>query len=551
MNPFDALATHWTERLVDAALFGGLFVLAVWVFCLAFRRLPASLKAWLWWIASAQLVVRLFLSVPVVVPTAVSNIPVKNTFISFASSPEPIASQSAPLPQLPSAELLLAGAWFLGVTTGCCILAIRLIGARRLLARSYPLTEGPELECLQMLAQRVPRLLESPEVKCPLLVGLWKPAIVVPSGYAAKHVAAEMRMAFAHELAHLQRKDQWLTLAIATAQTLFFFHPLAWLATREAVIAREEACDLEALRLCGESPGAYAQFLLKSAQARTPVAALGAAYGYRNLRRRINMLKHTSTVPTYRRAWLLVVVAAAAAAIPWSVVAQTAAAPAQAPATRQISTAAAAPAIARTAAAPARATQAKPAKLKRTTKALKAAPPKLAPLARVPMPAARARDASLARTAPLAQAPARSFETARAVAPPSGATRAVDVAMPLPTGTVGQAVPAMMEGSPTRSAEAIYVPAPLDVRLVQNVSGDALQSLVSVNFNGANLHDALVKLLTEAGVNYVIKAKLEPERITCRVNALTTERVLQAILEGVDQPLTFRVEKDIVFIIAK
>ena len=51
----------------------------------------------------------------------------------------------------------------------------------------------------------------------------------------------------AHELAHVRRRDLlWSGLA-GLVRVLFFFHPLVWLAHREALVAREAACDALAL----------------------------------------------------------------------------------------------------------------------------------------------------------------------------------------------------------------------------------------------------------------------------------------------------------------
>ena len=75
-------------------------------------------------------------------------------------------------------------------------------------------------------------------------------------------------MALAHELAHLRRGDLWLGWVPALAEALLFFHPLVRRAAREYALAREEACDAEALRLTGAEPGDYGQLLLAFGVAR-------------------------------------------------------------------------------------------------------------------------------------------------------------------------------------------------------------------------------------------------------------------------------------------
>jgi beta-lactamase regulating signal transducer with metallopeptidase domain len=536
------------ERLSDAAIYGGLFILGTYAFCLAFRRLPASVKAWLWWIACTQLLIRLFLTVPVTVPTTA----LPDVLPATPASEEPFVvsdgytsagAEAPPLPQFPSLALGLGCLWLVGVAGCSVVIGNRLIGARRLVRRSYPLPDGAEVEALRGLLrpdERLPRVLESSDVNCPLLIGLSRPSIVVPTGYGSNHTVGEMRMAFAHELAHIRRHDLWLASGIAATQALFFFHPLAWLATREAVIAREEACDLEALRLCGESSSAYAQFLLKSAQARTPVAALGAAYGYRNLRRRITMLKNTSSVPSFRRAWLLVVVAAVAASLPWSVVAQS-----TTPAVKKTTT--------------------KTAQAKKTQPAKAAAISKLSPVSKVVQPASAdmrpvvGKLAPLSRTTPVAApAPAQNViraqpakgvlsKPARAILAPSPASISTAATPSISSDTIPP-VPATFSGGATMAAAVESV---LEVSLLQMAPDDPLQSKVTVNFDNANVERALIKLLSEADVDFVIKAKLQPETITARIKQMPVGQVLQMLLQGVDQPITFRIEGGVVFIINK
>ena len=61
----------------------------------------------------------------------------------------------------------------------------------------------------------------------------------------------DLRLALAHEMAHVKRGDLRLALLPAAMQVLFFFHPLVWLASAEWAAAREEACDALALQATG------------------------------------------------------------------------------------------------------------------------------------------------------------------------------------------------------------------------------------------------------------------------------------------------------------
>lgn len=551
--------------LLNASLFGGLFVLAIGAFCFAFRKLPAWVRSWLWGIACAQFLVRLVLSVPIPVavsaPEVVTTAPgvvrsVKEFTISAptAVAPAPVTLEETNL--IPPATWALSlSLWGLGIFAGSVVVMRRWTGARRLVRQAAPVTEPALQASLAELTRgwhRPPRLLESPHVKCPLLVGCLRPAIVVPTAYALDHDATEVRMAFAHEVAHIRRGDPWMSLVVAAAQTVFFFHPLVWWAGREASLAREEACDLEVLRLCEESPNVYAHFLLKSAQARTPVAGLGAAYGYRNLRRRITMLKGltNASLSSPRRTWIGLIAAGLAASLPWTVVGQSAPASAAAPAKASQEVARAMPAK--------KVGSAKKAPVKKAGRTQKAKP---APASGV---ATKAAVAQTGAPAPASTAKAAIFDTGMAAAPADGAVFETQAAEAAPArGSQGGAVNRRTWG---RSENAIAVetsaevaaamssveeaaPRILDVKFGPQGSGSPMQRSVTAHFVGADIRSSILKILTESGSSFVIKAKIRPGSLTGKFNDMPAMEVLEAIFQGIDQQLTYRIERGVIYIV--
>ena len=143
-------------------------------------------------------------------------------------------------------------------------------------------------------------------MQSPLAVGLLHPAVILPPRLLAGLSAQEQRMALAHELAHLRRRDLWLGWVPALAQALFFFHPLVRRAGREYALAREEACDAEALQATGAAPADYGRLLLAFGVARPhgALAALGASAHLHALKRRLHMLENADVESRQARRWL-------------------------------------------------------------------------------------------------------------------------------------------------------------------------------------------------------------------------------------------------------
>jgi probable HAF family extracellular repeat protein len=155
----------------------------------------------------------------------------------------------------------------------------------------------------------------SAQVASPLVVGLWRPVIVLPVGLGGE----ERELALLHERAHLRRGDLWLGLVFSAARALFWFLPFAHLAMREGEAAREEACD-RLVREMGARPAAYGRLLLRLST-QTPPGGLGmAAIEHRALRRRLLALSEAPSRVS-RLALALVGLFGVALLLPWKLTA--------------------------------------------------------------------------------------------------------------------------------------------------------------------------------------------------------------------------------------
>src|SRR5262249_53726754 len=116
--------------------------------------------------------------------------------------------------------------------------------------------------CRAQFALRRPATLAShPAAGSPLTIGLYHPLILVPPSWMDLPEATQ-RASLLHELAHVARYDDWITLVLELVRCVFFFHPfLHWL-LRRIEFERELLCD-EIVLAQGIDPQDYAGMLLE------------------------------------------------------------------------------------------------------------------------------------------------------------------------------------------------------------------------------------------------------------------------------------------------
>lgn len=129
------------------------------------------------------------------------------------------------------------------------------------------------------IAQGV-RVLESTIVKTPLVVGYFRPAILLPISIIANLPTAQLESILVHEFAHIRRHDFLVNLLQTLCETLFFYHPAIWWLSQRIRIEREHCCDDMAVSWMGDKV-AYGRALLSLEELRGAerALALGARDG--------------------------------------------------------------------------------------------------------------------------------------------------------------------------------------------------------------------------------------------------------------------------------
>jgi len=183
--------------------------------------------------------------------------------------------------------------WFTGAVcfglrlTGSWIWAMRLCGGG---VRPAPPEWQQRLKGLKTrirLARGV-RLMISPAVQAPAVLGWIRPMVLVPAGALAGLPAEQLEAVLLHELAHIRRHDYLVNLAQGAIESLLFYHPAVWWISAQIREEREHCCDDVAVALTGDAI-AYARTLTEFAGAQAAFRpALGANGG--SLARRVARL---------------------------------------------------------------------------------------------------------------------------------------------------------------------------------------------------------------------------------------------------------------------
>jgi hypothetical protein len=134
----------------------------------------------------------------------------------------------------------------------------------------------------------------SNSIVAPMLVGAWRPQIVVPVDFEARYSNEERRLILAHERAHQQRRDISINAFAAAWLCLFWFNPLIYWAIGRLRFDQELACDALVLARSGARPRRYAEALLKTQLATESVWRMPLGCYWQSahpLKERVAMLK--------------------------------------------------------------------------------------------------------------------------------------------------------------------------------------------------------------------------------------------------------------------
>jgi|GEM_PF-5389275 beta-lactamase regulating signal transducer with metallopeptidase domain len=317
-NFADLVAENLLNGLILSA---GIFVGAVILLPLCFRadRWSAATRHWVslltfLFLASTPLLVLLKPVPPSRAPqsepaskneTVVSNVPTSPLMGRLIR--EPISLERKPAPMLKPSWLEQVD-WLLILFTGWAV--ISFVCGLRLLAALHRLhvlhrSAQPVALAEPLSSSRRLTVAESTLVSSPVAVGLWPAKVLLPIGFQSQFSTAEQRNVLLHEIAHLERFDDWSTFLQQLLLAAFPINPFLWATNRLLHLHQEAACDDRVLIETHQAKS-YAYLLARLADGNTERSLLASGVSrqgkqlYQRLTRILDGTRNRNVQPSMR-----------------------------------------------------------------------------------------------------------------------------------------------------------------------------------------------------------------------------------------------------------
>src|SRR5690242_4015924 len=159
----------------------------------------------------------------------------------------------------------LAPLWLMGVCFFYLRYAAGWLSLHRLRSRGLcqaPVSWQRSLArlALELKISRPVSLFESLLTDVPVVVGHFRPVVLVPLGFLTGLPTEYVEAILLHELGHISRSDYFMNICQRIAEGLLFYHPAAWWISRVIRMERENCCDDVVVALRGDAH-AYARAL--------------------------------------------------------------------------------------------------------------------------------------------------------------------------------------------------------------------------------------------------------------------------------------------------
>ncbi len=202
-------------------------------------------------------------------------------------------------PWLPAVVLV----WFAGVA----FFALRPLASWYTVRRLRTRGVSPVADSIRAILDRTAKklrlaravsIMQSTLVKTPVVIGYFRPLVLLPLCVVTSLPEAQLELILAHELAHIRRHDYLVNLLQTLIETLYFYHPAVWWLSRRIRHERENCCDDIALSLSANRAD-YGRALLAIEELRAASPVLSVAAGGGSLLARIRRIVGTEERSTH------------------------------------------------------------------------------------------------------------------------------------------------------------------------------------------------------------------------------------------------------------
>ncbi len=152
--------------------------------------------------------------------------------------------------------------------------------------------QGFRLLLNEQLPNRSIKIMLSDDIDYPMAAGLGNPIVLIPTDLINKMTDDDLKIIISHELAHIQRWDDWAKLGQKLLEAVLFFNPIVHWIGKQLDFEREIACDDIVISKTGD-PSGYAQCLTRLSQLSTGTGTLllpGALTGRKQIFKRFERI---------------------------------------------------------------------------------------------------------------------------------------------------------------------------------------------------------------------------------------------------------------------
>jgi beta-lactamase regulating signal transducer with metallopeptidase domain len=283
------LAGDWSAILWPAVWQSAVLAVVIFLATLLLRNKMASVRFCLWMLVPLRLIVMPFftVAVPVLPPQAKSIASVNESSLQWKVTREHAPAESAdavksdpivkavssPAPaadvQFDIMALLMAG-WVVGIALGLVRLIAGWRRMHRIALQAQEIEDASMLDLIRETAcslklRRVPRVVVTGEDISPLVFGIVRPCVVLPSKLVYHSSRGALSAVIAHEFAHVRKLDPLTGWILAICELVYFFHPVVYFIKRRILVEREKACDECVVALDRTRRSIYANALVDAA----------------------------------------------------------------------------------------------------------------------------------------------------------------------------------------------------------------------------------------------------------------------------------------------